>query len=63
MLLMQMQCVNLLLKAGAAMTEGQLTIITQALPALPDPKVIWAVHQICPPALTSLSWTPLDWDC
>ena len=43
MLLMQMRCVNILLKAGAAITERQLTIITQALPALDDPKVIWAV--------------------
>ncbi len=37
---MQMRCVNILLKAGAAMTERQATIITQTLTALDDPKVV-----------------------
>ena len=33
---MQMSCVKLLLKAGAAMTERQLAIILEALPTLED---------------------------
>ena len=40
MLLVQMRCVEILLRAGAAMTEGQLAIILEALPILDDPKVI-----------------------
>ena len=36
---MQMQCVSILLKAGAAMTLRQLTILIHALPTLEDPEV------------------------
>ena len=36
---MQMQCVETLLKAGAAMTEKQLNVILKAVPTLEDPKV------------------------
>lgn len=34
-----MRCVEILLKAGAAMNQRQLSIILDALPTLEDPKV------------------------
>lgn len=38
--LLQMRCVEALLKAGAAMSQEQLTIILNALPTLENPKVL-----------------------
>ena len=35
-----MRCVEILLRAGAAMTEGQLSIVLKAIPTLDDLKVI-----------------------
>ncbi len=35
-----MRCVETLLKAGAAMTMEQLTVVIHALPTLQDPKVL-----------------------
>ena len=45
-----MRCASILLKAGAAVTEKQQTIICEALPALGDPKVRG-------PALKPASWS------
>ena len=36
---MQVRCVEVLLKAGAGMTQEQLTIVLHALPALESPRV------------------------
>ena len=51
LLIMQIRCVEVLLKAGAAMTERHVSIILEALPTLDDTKVLL-------PALTGacLSW-------
>ena len=46
LLVVQMRCVETLLKAGAAMTLEQLTIIIHALPTLQDPKVLTLLLQL-----------------
>ena len=43
-MVIQMRCVNIMLKAGAAMTERQLTVVINALPTLEDPTVIGPLH-------------------
>jgi hypothetical protein len=44
----QMRCVQVLLKAGAAMTQEQLTIVLHALPALESPRVSPLCSNILP---------------
>jgi len=41
-----MRCVETLLKAGAAMTMEQLTVVIHALPTLQDPKVLILLLQL-----------------
>lgn len=52
---MQMRCMNLLLKAGAAMTEKQLNIVVKALPTLDEPKVCILALSV-PACQPWLSW-------
>ncbi|CAL5221738.1 g3987 [Coccomyxa viridis] len=42
----QMRCVEILLKAGAAMNQRQLSIILDALPTLEDPKVAHSMWRL-----------------
>ena len=51
----QVRCVEVLLRAGAAMTQEQLTIVLQALPALGSPRVSLLYLQYFPHTLIASS--------